>query len=61
MIAPCTCGHSRDDHDYGCGTCTNCACERFDEDSNFMECAGGFDAFPAVQILGKAREPAARI
>jgi len=50
MIAPCTCGHSRDDHDYGYGTCTNCACERFDEDSTFMECASGFDEVAAVQI-----------
>ena len=39
MIAPCTCGHSRDDHDFGYGTCANCECERFDEDSSFMECA----------------------
>jgi hypothetical protein len=39
MIPPCKCGHSRDDHDYGYGTCTNCACERFDEDGSFMECA----------------------
>jgi hypothetical protein len=42
MIPPCKCGHSRDDHDYGYGTCTNCECGRFDEDGSFMECDGAF-------------------
>jgi hypothetical protein len=52
MIAPCTCGHSRDDHDYGYGTCTNCECDRFDEDGSFMECTSEFDEFAAVQRCG---------
>ena len=61
MIAPCTCGHSRDDHDYGYGTCTNCECNRFEEDSRFMECASVSNKGPDAKVKDVTHLPVTRM